>query len=120
MTYPVRSASSKAWNSPLSRIVSKDSLSVSRRSASSTWKMASIPRSAALRRAISIARGDIDAQGVGTPARCQDRVLTGPAARVEQGTGERASVGETEKCGLWAPDVPGWRQVLIKVVPVVG
>jgi hypothetical protein len=66
------------------------------------------------------ARGDIDAEGDGTTAGGQDRVFTSPASRVEKSTGEYASVGEAEKCGLWATDVPRWRRVLVKLIPVVG
>ena len=94
---------------------------MSRRSTSSTWKMVSTPRSAALRRAISIARrGNVDAEGDGAAARGQDRVLAGPAAHVEEGTVQRAGVGEVEKRGLRAADVPGRRRARVGVIPRRG
>ena len=46
------------------------------------------------------ARGDVDAEGAGTAARGEERVLTGTAAGVEQRAGERVAVGE-------ASGVPG-------------
>ena len=94
---------------------------MSRRSASSTWKLASTPRSAALRRAISMARGETStAEGVGTVASREDRVLAGAAAGVEECAAERAGIGEADKGGLWATDVPGRRRACVGAVPVVG
>ena len=120
MTYRARAASSKTWNSPLSTIVSKASPSVPRRSASSTWKLASTPRSAALRAGdLDGARGDVDAEGAGAVARGEDRVLAGAAAGVEECAGERAGVGEADEGRLRAADVPGRRRAGVGVIPVV-
>src|SRR5258708_27985470 len=66
------------------------------------------------------ALGDVDAEGLGTAASGKDRVLAGPAARVEESTGERAGVGQAENRGLWASDVPRRRRARVRVVPVVG
>ena len=53
-----RAVSSKLSKSPVSMMVSKALPSVSKRNASSTWKLVATPRSAALRRAISMAGGE--------------------------------------------------------------
>ena len=66
------------------------------------------------------ARGDVDAEGVGALARREDCVFAGPATRVKEGAGQRAGVSETEKGGLWAPNVPGRRRARVGSVPVSG
>ena len=65
------------------------------------------------------ARGDVDAKGVGTAKCSENRVLASPAARVEEGAGERIGVGEAEKNGLRAADVPRRQRADVGAVPVV-
>jgi hypothetical protein len=109
-------APQRMWNNPLSRIVSKDSPSESRRSASSTWNVVA-PRSAALRRAMSIVHGETSMPRAMAP-RLAAKIVCSPVPQLA--SSRSARVGEAEKFGPWAADFPGWRRVLVKLVPFLG
>ncbi len=63
---------------------------------------------------------DVDAEGAGAQARSEDRVLAGAAAGVEECTGQRTDLGEADKGGLWAADVPRGQRACVGAIPVVG
>jgi hypothetical protein len=78
----------------------------------------SLPRTAALPRATSMARKDVDTDGVGSMERGEDGVLAGAAAGDEQRAGECSSLGEMHECGLRAADVLRRWRTGVGVIPV--
>ena len=111
MTYRVRAASSKTWNSPLSRTVSKVSPSdeverVEHREAGVGATLGGLAAGEG-----DGAREDVDAEHRGAVARGEDRMLAGAAASVEQRAVEQAkSLREPNEGGPRAAHVPRRRR----------